>query len=141
MSAGHAETFGLWDADPDRLVSVDDIAATVRARGRTADVEAIERMVAAADTDGDHRVSYAEFRAATAAGGRFEVTDAEAAFRVFDVNGDGRVSVAELESMIRHVGGGLIDEPAAALLAAADRDGDGYLSPDEFRDLLEFLGR
>lgn len=140
MSAGQAETFGLWDADPDRLVSVDDIAATVRDQGRTPDIEAIERMVAAADTDGDHRVSHAEFQAAVV-GGQIEVTDADAAFRVFDVNGDGRISVAELESMIRHVGGQLVDEPAAVLLAAADQDGDGYLSQAEFAALLAFLAR
>ncbi|WP_281197560.1 EF-hand domain-containing protein [Nocardia pseudovaccinii] len=70
-----------------------------------------------------------------------EVTDADAACTVFDINGDGKISVEELESLIRHVGAGLIDEPAESLLAAADTDGDGYLSPSEFRALLNFLSR
>uniref|UniRef100_UPI0024544388 EF-hand domain-containing protein n=1 Tax=Nocardia abscessus TaxID=120957 RepID=UPI0024544388 len=99
-----------------------------------------ERLVAAADTNGDFLVSRAEFDAALV-GGRIEVTDADAAFKVFDVNGDGRISVEELESLIRHCGAGRIDEPADALLAAADGDGDGYLSLPEFRALLEFLSR
>ncbi|MFD3425779.1 EF-hand domain-containing protein [Nocardia fluminea] len=119
---------------------MDDIAAGIRSAGIEVDREAIERMVAAADTNGDFLVSRAEFDAAVVEG-RIDVTDADAAFRVFDSNGDGRISVAELESLIRHVGAGRIDEPAAQLLAAADQDGDGYLSLPEFRVLLDFLSR
>lgn len=140
MSTEPVDTFTLWDRDGDGLVSVDDIAAGIRSAGAEADRAAIERLVAAADTDGDFLVSRAEFDAAVVAG-RIEVTDADAAFRVFDVNGDGRISVAELDSLIRHVGGGRIEEPAADLLAAADQDGDGYLSLPEFRVLLDFLSR
>ncbi|MBF6165747.1 EF-hand domain-containing protein [Streptomyces gardneri] len=62
-----------------------------------------------------------------------------AAFKVFDVNGDGRICVDELESLIRHCGAGRIDEPADALLAAADRD--ARLSLPEFRAALGFLSR
>ncbi|MFD3702992.1 EF-hand domain-containing protein [Nocardia sp. NPDC058658] len=62
-------------------------------------------------------------------------------FTLWDRDGDGRISVTELEALIRHVGAGRIDEPAADLLAAADQDGDGFLSPAEFRVLLDFLSR
>ncbi|MBH0775214.1 EF-hand domain-containing protein [Nocardia bovistercoris] len=140
MGEHPVDIFDLWDRDGDGLVSVEDITLGFRSQGRDVDVEAVERMVAAADTNGDYLVSRAEFDAAVV-GGRIEVTDADAAFEVFDVNGDGRISVAELESMIRHIGAGRIDEPAASLLAAADLDGDGYLSPAEFRALLDFLSR
>ncbi|MEU7767356.1 EF-hand domain-containing protein [Nocardia sp. NPDC049190] len=140
MTEHPVDTFELWDRDGDGLVSVEDITDGIRALGLEVDVEAVERLVAAADTNGDFLVSRAEFDVALV-GGRIEVTDAEAAFAVFDVNGDGRISVEELESLLRHVGEGRIDEPAEALLAAADRDGDGYLSLPEFRALLDFLSR
>ncbi|WP_336081614.1 EF-hand domain-containing protein [Nocardia sp. SSK8] len=140
MSAQPVDTFTLWDQDGDGQVSVDDIVTGIRSAGVEVDRAAVERLVAAADTDGDFLVSRAEFDAAVVAG-RIEVTDADAAFRVFDVNGDGRISVPELDSLIRHVGAGRIDEPAADLLAAADQDGDGYLSLPEFRVLLDFLSR
>lgn len=132
-------TFELWDRDGDGLVSVADIISGVRSLGLEVDEDAIERLMAAADTDGDFLCSRAEFDAALVTG-RLEVTDADAAFKVFDTNGDGRISVEELESLIRHVGAA-VDEPAESLLAAADTDGDGYLSPTEFRALLDFLSR
>ncbi|TQM31552.1 EF-hand domain-containing protein [Nocardia bhagyanarayanae] len=140
MSEQSVDTFELWDRDGDGLVSVQDIADGIHALGLEVDTDAIERLVAAADTNGDFLVSKAEFDAALVTG-RLEVTDAEAAFRVFDTNGDGRISVEEIESLIRHVGTGLIDVSAADLLAAADRDADGYLSPAEFRALLDELAR
>ncbi|MEV0027756.1 EF-hand domain-containing protein [Nocardia sp. NPDC050793] len=140
MSEQPVDTFELWDRDGDGLVSVQDITDGIRALGLEVDSDAVERLVAAADTNGDFLVSKAEFDAALVTG-RLEVTDADAAFRVFDTNGDGRISVEELESLIRHVGEGRIDVPAADLLAAADRDADGYLSPAEFRALLDELAR
>lgn len=140
MSEQSVDTFELWDRDGDGLVSVQDITDGIRALGLEVDADAIERLVAAADTNGDFLVSKAEFDAALVTG-RLEVTDADAAFRVFDTNGDGRISVEELESLIRHVGAGLVDIPASDLLAAADRDADGYLSPAEFRALLDKLAR
>ncbi|MFD4429366.1 EF-hand domain-containing protein [Nocardia sp. NPDC058497] len=94
MSSEQVDTFALWDRDGDGLVSVDDIAAGIRSAGVDVDHAAIERLVAAADTNGDFLVSRAEFDAAVVEG-RIEVTDADAAFRVFDVNGDGRNSVTE----------------------------------------------
>ncbi|RBO96603.1 calmodulin [Nocardia puris] len=140
MSEKPVDTFELWDRDGDGLVSVRDIVEGIGSLGLEVDTEAVERMVAAADTNGDFLVSRAEFDAALVAG-RLDVNDADAAFRVFDANGDGRISVEELENLIRHVGAGLIDTPAADLLAAADHDGDGYLSPSEFRALLDELAR
>ncbi|GAA5083221.1 EF-hand domain-containing protein [Nocardia iowensis] len=140
MSGQPVDTFELWDRDGDGLVSVADITTGIRGLGLDVDDDAVERLVAAADTNGDFLVSRAEFDAALA-GGRIEVTDADAAFKIFDTNQDGRISVEELESLIRHVGEGRIDEPAATLLVAADQDNDGYLSLPEFRTLLDFLSR
>ncbi|MEV0246101.1 EF-hand domain-containing protein [Nocardia sp. NPDC050712] len=136
----HPDSFDLWDLDADGQVSVQDILIGIRTLGIEVDQDSVERMVAAADTNGDYLISRAEFDAALVAG-RIEVNDADAAFQVFDINQDGKISVEELEQLIRHVGQGMVEGPAEALLNEADADGDGYLSPPEFRALLEYLAR
>ncbi|MEV6321718.1 EF-hand domain-containing protein [Nocardia sp. NPDC051787] len=68
MSERPVDTFGLWDRDGDGLVSVADITMGIRALGLEVDEEAVERMVAAADTNGDFLVSRAEFDAALVGG-------------------------------------------------------------------------
>lgn len=63
------------------------------------------------------------------------------AFRMYDSDGDGYISEAELEAGMRHVVGGSM--PAGQLstivkhtLAAHDADGDGRLSLLEFQRLV-----
>lgn len=131
------DTFDLWDQDGDGLISADDILAGITALGLEIDADAVQRLVAAADTDGDWLISRAEFDAARL-GRDPEITDADAAFDTFDVNRNQLIELDELESLLRTCPG-LSDETAESLLAAADSDGDGYLSRAEFAALLAHL--
>ncbi|MEU0538735.1 EF-hand domain-containing protein [Nocardia sp. NPDC005978] len=132
-----ADTFDLWDRDGDGLISADDILAGITALGLDIDPDAVQRLVAAADTDGDWLVSRAEFEAARI-GRDPEINDADAAFDEFDVNRNELIEVDELESLLRTCPG-LSDQSAGELLGAADLDGDGKLSRAEFAALLARL--
>lgn len=132
-----ADTFDLWDRDGDGLISTHDILAGITALGLEIDYEAVERLVAAADTDGDFLISRAEFDAARL-GRDPEITDPDAAFDTFDENRNDLIELEELESLLRTCPG-LTDKSAESLLAAADLDGDGFLSRAEFAALLATL--
>ncbi|OJF78265.1 histidine kinase [Nocardia seriolae] len=134
-----ADTFDLWDRDGDGLISAEDILAGITALGLEIDAEAVQRLVAAADTDGDWMISRAEFEAARL-GRDPEITDADAAFEMFDVNQNELIELDELESLLCTCPG-LTDESAESLLAAADLDGDGFLSRAEFATLLARLAQ
>ncbi|WP_327143647.1 EF-hand domain-containing protein [Nocardia sp. NBC_01327] len=131
------DTFDLWDQDGDGLISSGDILAGIEALGLDIDADAVGRLVAAADTDGDWLISRAEFEAARI-GRTVEITDADAAFETFDVNHNELIELEELESLLRTCPE-LSDDSAAALIAEADLDGDGYLSRAEFAALLALL--
>ncbi|MGV9409277.1 EF-hand domain-containing protein [Nocardia sp. NPDC003693] len=132
-----ADTFDLWDRDGDGQISADDILAGITALGLEIDPDAVQRLVAAADTDGDFLVSRAEFEAARL-GRDPEITDADAAFDTFDANRNELLELDELESLLRTCPD-LTHESAESLLAAADSDGDGRLSRAEFAALLARL--
>ncbi|MEV6069922.1 EF-hand domain-containing protein [Nocardia sp. NPDC052001] len=134
-----ADTFDLWDRDGDGQISADDILAGITALGLEIDEAAVQRLVAAADTDGDWLISRAEFDAARL-GRDPEITDADAAFDTFDVNRNQLIEVDELESLLRTCPD-LSEESAESLLAAADTDGDGHLSRAEFAALLAELAQ
>jgi hypothetical protein len=55
-------------------------------------------------------------------------------FAEYDLDGDGRISVGELRKALRRLGVGrdLSDVEIGAILRQSDRDGDGYVSFDEF---------
>ncbi|MFI6870296.1 EF-hand domain-containing protein [Nocardia sp. NPDC050406] len=134
-----ADTFDLWDRDGDGLISTHDILAGITALGLDIDYDSVERLVAAADTNGDFLISRAEFDAARL-GRDPEITDPDAAFDTFDENRDNLIELDELESLLRTCPD-LTDESAESLLRTADLDGDGYLSRAEFAALLATLAR
>jgi calcium-binding protein CML len=64
------------------------------------------------------------------------VMEASSVFTAFDKDGDGKVSASELWCGLEStLGEDVSEEDAAAILAAADADGDGLLNQEEFSRL------
>uniref|UniRef100_A0ACD5XHW0 Uncharacterized protein n=1 Tax=Avena sativa TaxID=4498 RepID=A0ACD5XHW0_AVESA len=59
----------------------------------------------------------------------------ERVFRMFDANGDGRISQPELATLFKSVGHAATDDELSRMMAEADADGDGFISLDEFAAL------
>ena len=69
-------------------------------------------------------------------GGGVKVFDPAAAFKLFDRNGDGIVTEAELKSVLAEIGHPHTDEEIRAMVAKADRDGDGKIDYNDFLKLF-----
>lgn len=90
------------------------------------------------DTNGTGNIDYSEFLAATLDKQLLMQTDVcWEAFRVFDLDGDGKLSKDELAQLLRgHVSTGVSDEKVKKMIAEVDASGDGCIDFDEFCCML-----
>ncbi|KAH8739664.1 hypothetical protein FG386_001221 [Cryptosporidium ryanae] len=124
------------ELDPHELFEMPEIA----------DNPLVKRVISVFDTNKDGKVSFVEFVIGLA---RLAVgTDPEEkmkfAFDIYDVNGDGWISNGELFKVMKMmVGDNLEDQQLQQLvdrcIIQTDRDGDGLISYDEFRDVVSHL--
>ncbi|MFI0446078.1 EF-hand domain-containing protein [Actinomadura sp. 6N118] len=65
-----------------------------------------------------------------------DVNDYRAAFEMVDADGDGYISTAELQNLMRALGQDVSSTRAVEVVVQADANGDGKISLEEFAALL-----
>ncbi|KAK6927863.1 EF-hand domain [Dillenia turbinata] len=60
--------------------------------------------------------------------------DIKLVFNRFDANGDGKISCAELRSLLRSLGSDAPPDEINRIMSEIDTDGDGYIDINEFAD-------
>merc|ERR1712159_103224 len=94
----------------------------------------LEGMVNEVDVDGSGSIEFTEFL--TLMSRKMKASDTEEemrkAFTLFDKNGDGFISPAELRVVMANVDENIDDEEVYGMIRIADLDGDGQISYDEF---------
>lgn len=121
------KVFTKLDKSCTGTLSKAEIAEGLRSIGVSAD----DALFEALDADGTGQVSYTEFLAAciepsTVASSRA----AAAAFKFFDLDGDGKISLDELSQVIGA-------EAAEIAMQKTDKDGDGSITLKEFQARME----
>ncbi|WUI03210.1 EF-hand domain-containing protein [Spirillospora sp. NBC_00431] len=66
-----------------------------------------------------------------------DVNEYRATFELVDVDGDGYISTAELKNLMSRLGQDITDTRAVEVVVAADANGDGKISLEEFTALME----
>ncbi|CEM35351.1 unnamed protein product [Vitrella brassicaformis CCMP3155] len=134
--------FMALDKNGDGSLTVQEIREGLTKAGLKDIPPDLEQLMKEVDSDGSGVIDYTEFLAATLDKKLYIQEDVcWAAFRVFDIDGNGKITAEELQ----HVLGmdsvkGAFDNTAIAnirdMIREVDRDGDGEIDFDEFMKMM-----
>lgn len=149
-----SRVFQLLDRNGDGRITREELEDCLGKLGIPVPGDELAAMIARIDADGDGCVDEEEFgelyRAIMSTGGGEdeekkggdegveEDEDMREAFRVFDANGDGYITVEELGAVLASLGlkQGRTAEECRRMIGQVDRDGDGRVDFHEFLQMM-----
>merc|ERR1711962_144401 len=137
------EAFSLFDKDGDGTITTKELGTVMRSLGQNPTEAELQDMINEVDADGNGTIDFPEFLTMMAR--KMKDTDSEEEireasntlnFRVFDKDGNGFISAAELRHVMTNLGEKLTDEEVDEMIKEADIDGDGQVKYDEFVKMM-----
>lgn len=109
--------------------------------GQTMSHQEILALIAEVDADGNGEIDFEEFivlMTKRQQAGKFMTEEEEItrAFKLFDVDGDGKITSNELRVMMQNLGSDLTPDEVELLIKEADYDGNGELDLAEFTTFM-----
>lgn len=138
------ETFMALDGNGDGQLTVNEMKEGIKKAGLKEIPPDLQQIMEEVDSDGSGVIDYTEFLAATLDKRMYVQEDVcWSAFRVFDKNGDGKISREELKEVL---GDGSLEQVAGAqgiadLMAEVDGNGDGVIDFEEFMVMMKNAGK
>ena len=140
------DAFKKFDADNDGQISRQEVMNGASSAGLRISSEEVDTLFILGDKDGNGQIDFSEFAQIMIPSAPEKIsklrkcfrnrTEVEAAFRRWDANRDGAISLTELKAGLSGSGIMFTEQEAETCFAVADRNGDNEVSMEEFVDLL-----
>ncbi|XVE56715.1 hypothetical protein DITRI_Ditri04bG0032900 [Diplodiscus trichospermus] len=143
------DIFARFDMDSDGSLTILELAALLRSLGLKPSGDQIHVLLANMDSNGNGTVEFQELASAILPDMNEEILinqeQLTQVFRLFDRDGNGYITAAELAGCMAKMGHPLTYRELTEMIKEADTDGDGVISFNEFssvtaKSALEFLG-
>merc|ERR1712186_169640 len=129
------EAFSLFDKDGDGTITTKELGTVMRSLGQNPTEAELQDMINEVDADGNGTIDFPEFLSLMAR--KMKDTDTEEELiEVFDRDGNGFISAAELRHVMTNLGEKLTDEEVDEMIREADVDGDGQINYEEFVKMM-----
>ncbi len=133
------EAFDLFDTDCSGTIDAKELKVAMRALGFEPKKEEIKKMIADIDKDGSGTIDFNEFleMMTTKMSERDSREEILKAFRLFDDDESGFITLKNLRRVAKEIGENMTDEELQEMIDEADRDGDGQINEEEFLRIMK----
>ena len=132
------EAFALFDKDGDGTITLDELRTVMQSLGQNPTENDLLDMIKEVDDDGNNEIDFNEFLFLMARNMQDIGEDVELSqgFKVFDVDGDGQISIEDLKAFMESIGEQFTEEELQDIMAEIDPIGDGLVNFQEFSRLI-----
>jgi len=133
------EAFDLFDTDKSGSIDYHELKVAIRALGFDVRKPEVLELMRQYDKENLGRIEYHDFLEIMTQ----KISDRDPseemfkAFRLFDDDGTGYISLKNLKRVARELGEHLSDEELRAMIDEFDKDADGQISQDEFLNIMK----
>ena len=135
------DVLDLYDPNNEGFVKTKDIAKILRAMGRTLEDDDEQNFLEAADPENTGEISKDNFLATVEAMfslPKEEVNDLLEAFKVFDINNTGKISVKNFKKVLVSIGQEFNEDEADDILKYIQVDREGNINIKDFINMWKF---
>ena len=133
------EAFELFDTDKTGTIDYHELKVCMRALGFDVKKQEVLNLMREYDREGSGQIEYPDFLEimTTKISERDPIEEISKAFKLFDEDGTGKISLRNLRRVAREMQENLSDDELQAMIDEFDKDGDGEINESEFLAIMK----